>query len=336
MIAGEQTPSVGDGGPAVAAEIDQPMPAVAPDGTLYIAELNFGRLRRVDPITGIVTRVAGVGVVGVTGDGGPLADALIDQVNGLTVDSHGDILLGQFNQATVREIDPAAGTIATILGTSEGATPAGDGGPAAQAVLQSVEGVAVSPTTGAIYVADSFANDIRRVDAQTGIVTTVAGGGTDPGENVPATQAALADPAAVACDANETVYVAQRSPTSTVRKFTVGGNIVTIAGIAGQEGYNGDEIPAVSALLDNPQGVGVDAHGSVYICDSINNRVRRVDAAGFISTVAGTGETGSGPDGVPATLTKLDGPRGISLDGHGNIFVGEVFGNRVRRFRLFP
>jgi sugar lactone lactonase YvrE len=337
VLAGEPAEAiVGDGGPAVAAEIDQPMPAVAPDGTLYVAELNFGRLRRVDPLTGIVTRVAGTGVVGATGDGGPLAAALVDQVNGLTVDSHGDILLGQFNQATVRRIDPVAGTIATILGTGPGSSPSGDGGPATQAVLQSVESVAVSPTTGALYVADSFANDVRRVDPQTGIVTTVAGGGTDPGEGVPATQAALANPCALACDANETVYVAQRSPTSTVRKFAVGGTIVTIAGVAGQEGYNGDDIPATSALLDNPQGIGVDAQGDVYVCDSVNNRVRRIDTAGFISTVAGTGEGGSGPDGVPATLTKLDGPRGISLDGHGNIFVGELFGNRVRRFRLFP
>src|SRR5262249_27021862 len=127
-----------------------------------------------------------------------------------------------------------------------------------------------------------------------------------------------------------------RTPTSSVRQFTVGGAIRTIAGIPGQSGYNGDEVAATAALLDNPQGLALDAAGNLYVADSLNNRVRRVDLQGTISTVGGTGEAGSGPDGVPATISKLDGPRYVAVDGHGNIFVGEEFANRVRRFRIFP
>jgi sugar lactone lactonase YvrE len=121
-----------------------------------------------------------------------------------------------------------------------------------------------------------------------------------------------------------------------VRRFTVGGNIVTIAGVPGTSGFSGDDVLATQAQLGNPQGLAVDAIGNLYIADSSNQRVRRVDVAGFISTVAGTGEVGSGPDGVPAKLTKLSGPRQLSIDARGNIYVGEEFGNRVRRFRLFP
>jgi sugar lactone lactonase YvrE len=338
VVAGRPTSAPrGDGGPAVAATILQPMPAVAPDGTLYVAELNFGRVRRVDSRTGVITTLVGKGVLGDVGFGGPLSDIFIDAVTGMTVDSQGNPFIAEINQSIIAKIDLGVGTVTTAVGVGPGATSGGDGGPALQATLQFPEGICFSPKTQALYFTDSAASVVRRVDAQSGIITTVAGGGTDPlSENIPATTAQLTAPAAVACDANETIYVANRTPESTVRAFTIGGPIVTVAGIPFQPGFNGDQLPAVQAELNNPTGLAVDSAGNLYISDESNNRVRRVDVAHFISTIAGTGEIGSGPDGVPAALSKLSGPRQISLDGHGNIYVGEEFGNRVRRFRLYP
>lgn len=155
-------------------------------------------------------------------------------------------------------------------------------------------------------------------------------------DGIPATQAQLTQPCAVCVDKNETIYVANRSPESTVRAFTIGGAINTVAGVSGVTGFNADRIPANQAELNDPQGLAVDASGNLYISDSGNNRVRKVDTARLMSTIAGTGEQGSGPDGVPAFLSKLSGPRQLALDGRGNIYVGEEFGNRVRRFRIFP
>ncbi len=326
----------GDGGPAVSATIFQPMPAIGPDGTLYVAELNFGRVRRVDPKTGILTTLVGQGVLGDKGFGGPLANAFVDEVTGMAVDSSGNIFLAEINQSIISKVDLAVGTITTAVGIGPGATSGGDGGPALQATLQFPEGVCFSPRTHALYFTDSNAGVVRRVDAQTTIITTVAGGGAGTADGIMATQALLTSPSAVACDSNETIYVANRAPESTVRSFTVGGTIQTVAGIAGQSGFNGDGVRGTQATLNNPQGLAVDSSFNVYISDSGNNRVRRIDVAGFVSTLAGTGDRGSGPDGVPAIKSQLNGPRQISLDGNGNIYVGEEFGNRVRRFRLFP
>lgn len=336
VVAGRApTAARGDGGPAIAATVFQPVPAVAPDGALYVAELNFGRIRRVDPRTGLITTLVGQGILGSRGFGGPLANVVIDAVTGMAVDSKGDLFLAELNQSILAKVDLGLATVTTAVGGA-GALSNGDGGPALQATLLIPEGVCFSPTSRALYLTDSGANVVRRVDAVSGTITTVAGGGADTSDNVPATQALLVSPSAVACDANEVIYVANRTPESTVRAFTIGGSITTVAGIPGDSGYNGDGIPGRQAKLNNPQGLAVDAVGNVYISDSGNNRVRRLDSVKFVSTIAGTGEQGSGPDGVPATRSKLSGPRHLSLDGRGNIYVGEEFGNRVRRFRLFP
>lgn len=336
-VAGRPTDAPkGDGGPAVAGTIFQPLPAIAPDGTLYVAERSFGRVRRVDPATGIISTLVGKGVLGDRGFGGPASAAFIDAVSGMAVDSKGRVFMAEINQSIVSVVDPGVGTITTAVGVGPGGSTGGDGGPALQATLQFPEGVCISPTTGALYFTDSSGAVVRRVDPANAIITTVAGGGSDPSEGVPATSALLVSPSAVACDAHETLYVANRSPSSTVRRFTVGGTIVTVAGIPGNSGYDGDNVLATTTRLDNPLGLAVDPAGNIYIADSLNNRVRRVDSAGFIATVAGTGESGSGPDGVPANVSKLAGPRQLSIDSQGFIYVGEEFGNRVRRFKVFP
>jgi sugar lactone lactonase YvrE len=327
----------GDGGPATAATVRQPTTAVATDGTVYVAEVDEGDVRRIDPKTGRISTAVGIGIRGLSGIGGPLAAATVDRIEGFTVDGSGGLILTQANESQVVGASFAQQTFSLVAGTGgNGTAPFGDGGPATMAQLNIPIDACFSPKTQAVYLTDQSHQLVRMIDAN-GTITTVAGGGTQTTDGVPALSAQLLTLTSITVDGNEVIYVCQTSTTdSLVRKFAIGGNIATVAGVAGQSGFNGDEIPANTALLNLPQGVAVDPLGNVYIADQLNHRVRRVDGAGFIATVAGTGVAGSGPDGVPATLSKLNGPRHVVLDGAGNIFVGEEFGNRVRRFRLFP
>lgn len=335
VIAGRAAAAVsGEGGPAVAATLNHPIATVGPDGAVYIAEALQGRLRRVDPITGLITTVVGQGILGLNGNDGPLAEAFIDAVFGLAVDASGDVFIVELNQSVVRKVDVDADRISIVAGNGS-FSAAGDGGQAKDAGFVQPIAVAFSAATGAMYVADFTGNSIRRIGTD-GIITTVAGGGGDTSDGVLATDAELVNPVALAVGANETIYVAQAAPAHVVRTFQLGGTIRTLAGVFDQAGYNGDSIPGAGALLNNPQGVAVDAQGNVFVADSDNQRIRRINTAGFISTVAGTGEIGSGPDGVPPSQSRLNAPRHITIDTRGNLYVAEEFGRRVRRFRTFP
>jgi sugar lactone lactonase YvrE len=164
----------------------------------------------------------------------------------------------------------------------------------------------------------------------------VAGGGVlAPAEGVLATDATIFA-VAVAVDRDENIYFALPTPDSQVFRFRQGGALELVAG-TGAPGFNGDGIAARAAQLDDPQGLALDSAGNLFIADTQNDRVRRVDrVSGIITTVAGTGETASGPDRVPATQSRLNGPVGLAIDAHDTIYVGELYGNRVRRFRVFP
>jgi uncharacterized protein (TIGR03437 family) len=176
---------------------------------------------------------------------------------------------------------------------------------------------------------DSGNGRIRKVDAR-GIITTVAGDGAkDPGENVAATSTKLGNPVGLAIDSSGTLYVAEVD-NNRVRKVTTSGNIVTIAG-NGKQGFAGDGGPATSAMLNNPHGVGVDSAGNVYIADTNNFRVRKVDPSGVIATVAGNGQVSNTKDGVAGTSTTLTSPWDAKVDAAGNLFIAEWIGFRIRK-----
>jgi sugar lactone lactonase YvrE len=328
----------GDGGPAIAATIHTPIASIGADETLYIGESSFGDVRRVDPKTGRISTAVGIGIRGLAGVGGPLAQARIDRIDGFNVDPNtGNVIIPQRNEQLVVQADFRQQKLLLVAGTGlPGTAPFGDGGPATQAQVASPGDAFVGPKTKNLYIVDTGDVRIRQIDSS-GRITTVAGGGASTQDGAPATGTDLTDVTTMTVDQNEVIYVVLTSPTdSLVRKFTVGGNMTTVAGVPGSSGFNGDNIPATQALLNQPNGVAVDKLGNVYISDQFNHRVRRVDTAGFIATVAGTGVAGSGPDGVPAQLSKLNGPKHIVIDRFGNLWVAEGFGNRVRRFRTFP
>ncbi len=329
----------GDGGPATQASLTFPSAvAVDPVGNVFIADRDNNRIRRVDATTGIITTVAGTGIFGFSGDGGPATSARLARPGGgLAFDSAGNLFIGDstFNHR-IRRVDAATGIITTVAGTGPTGFGAGgfsgDGGPATSARLANPVGVAVD-SGGHLFIGDTNNNRIRRVDAATGIITTVAGTGSFGfgGDGGPATNARLAFPRGVAVDNAGNLFIADQNNQRIRRVDTATGIITTVAG-TGSFGTSGDGGPATNARLANPVGGAVDSGGHLFIADLSSNRIRRVDAAtGIITTVAGTGSFGFSGDGGPPTSARLAFPTGVAVDNAGNLFIADSFNNRIRR-----
>jgi sugar lactone lactonase YvrE len=323
---------VGNHGPAPAAVLATPLAAAAPNGDLFVVEEGFGRLIRVDAATGLISNVLGNGIPEFSGIPGPLNSANLDTPTDLAIAADGSLLIPSENEAQVLGADWAHNSISVIAGGGTFGT-GGDGGLATQAQFITPSSVAVSRTTGAIYVGDEGSATVRMIDAQTGIITTVAGGGSDASsENIQATDANLVFPTGIAVDGSGNLYICENSPASVIRKVTPDGKINTVAGVPFSSGFNGDG-PAQQALLNAPNKVAVDGSGTLYICDQGNSLVRRVDLNGNLKTIMGNGSNGDAQDGTKASGAPLNGPWKVDVDDNGNIFVSEFYGARVRRFR---
>jgi sugar lactone lactonase YvrE len=332
-----------DGLPATQASIGTPGGiAVGPDGGLYITEAdNNNRVRRVRP-DGIMVTVAGSGSASLDnigrygGDGGAASQANLDRPTGLRVTADGALYVADFGNHRIRKVSPA-GIITTVAGDgwtdpkSGAGRFAGDGGPATAASLNAPTGVAVG-ADGAVYVADSGNHRIRKVDAR-GTISTVAGdgyqdqdgGGRYQGDGGPAVQASLNSPGDVALAPDGSLYVADRG-NHRIRKIGTDGVITTVAGDGWHDKYGdgrfrGDGGPATKASLNEPGSLAFDADGNLYFVDRENFRVRKVDAEGIITTVAGTGEVGSSGDGGPATRAGLAWPAYVAVSADGTLYV---------------
>jgi uncharacterized protein (TIGR03437 family) len=303
----------GDNGPATAAALKPARIAVLPSGIFYVGGLAV--VRKV--VSGVVTTVAGAGGYE-GGDGGPATLADIGYPYGIAVDAVGDLFIAG---ERIREV--SNGIITTAAGS--GATGyGGDNGPAGSALVYDPDGVAVD-VAGNLYIADTSNNRIRKVAG--GIITTIAGNGTSGylGDNGPAMNAMLAAPESVAVDASGNLYIADTG-NNRVRKIS-GGTITTVAG-NGTGNILGDNGPAASAVLSDPNGVAVDRSGNVYIADSGHALVRKI-SNGIIATVAGGG-TATG-EGIPAASAQLNDPWGVAVDSTGAVYVSEYTGHRVRK-----
>src|SRR5689334_20675038 len=205
----------------------------------------------------------------------------------------------------------------------------GDGGPAQSAELNSPYGVWVDGA-GNIYIADTGNSVIRRVNTS-GKITTIAGNGAKAysGDGGPATSAALFSPYRAVADQTGSVYIADFY-NNRIRKVDASGTITTVAG-TGTQGYNGDSIPATAARLSNPAGVAVDAGVSVYVAYTWNNRIRKIDASGTINTIAGTGFAGVLGDGGAATLAQVNEPEGIAVGSSGNVYIADYGNSKIRK-----
>ena len=315
----------GDGGPATAARLDSPTDlAVDSPGNLYIADNGNHRIRRVDT-SGTITSVAGTGVEGYSGDGNKAVEARLHYPSDVEVDTSGNLYINDSHNERIRRVD-TSGTITTVAGTGEEGF-SGDGGPAVQARLDptsvSIDGA------GNLYIGHASFHRIRRVDT-TGTITTIAGTGSlgYSGDGGPATRARLYQPGGVAVDSSGNIYIAD-SFNHRIRRVDTSGTITTVAGTVGD--FIGDGGPATGASLNDPAGIAVDSSGNLYIADSGNHRIRRVDTSGTITTVAGTGERGYSGDRGTAVAAKLAWPRGVAVDGAGVLYIADTNNNRVRR-----
>jgi uncharacterized protein (TIGR03437 family) len=310
--------SSGDNGPATSAQLNSPAGvAVDSAGNLYIGDTLNNRIRKVS--NGVITTVAGNGTPGFSGDNGPATSAQLNQLYGVAVDSAGNLYVADTLNNRIRKV--SSGVITTVAGNG---TPSfsGDNGPATNAQLYLPAGVAVD-SAGNLYIADVLNNRIRKVSG--GMITTVGGGGSAFGDDVPATSAWLVNPRGVAVNSAGNLYLAD-TMNGLIREVS-NGVIATVAGNR-MQGFAGDNGPATSAPLYFPDGIAVDSAGDLYIADTNNNRIRKV-SNGVITTVAGNGTPGFSGDNGPATSAQLSNPRSVAVDSAGNLYFPDV--NRIRK-----
>ncbi|OGG55416.1 MAG: hypothetical protein A3F84_05950, partial [Candidatus Handelsmanbacteria bacterium RIFCSPLOWO2_12_FULL_64_10] len=274
-----------------------------------------------------ISTLAGTGGAESSGDGGPATSAQMNTPNDVAVDASGNVYIAEPASNRVRKIAPD-GTITTFAGGGTGQPGAGSGGPATQAVLIGPSNVAVDGS-GNVLIADPGGQRVARVGAD-GVLRTIAGGtsvlGGFAGDGGPATQARLNMPRGVAADAKGNVYFIDQL-NNRIRKVSAEGTITTFAG-TGTAGFSGDGSPAAQAQIRPGAGdLAVDASGNVYLADQLNNRIRKVDVSGTITTFAGGGTNTA--EGIPATQARIDFVSGVAVGPDGGLFITDTA--RIRR-----
>ena len=323
----------GDGGPAKAAQFNNVFGITrGPDGALYVCDTDNQRIRRIAR-DGTVSTVAGNGARGYSGDGGPATKASLNEPYEVRFGPSGDLYFVERLNHLVRKVDLKKGVISTIAGTGK-AGFGGDGGPATAAMFNEPHSIQFD-THGDLLVCDIRNNRLRKIDMKTGGITTA--GGTGKGEPTPENvvlnaTVPLNGPRALDVDRDGNIWLALREGNAVYRIAAADGKIRRVAG-TGKKGYTGDGGPALEATLSGPKGISLAPDGNVYVADTENHVIRRIDAKrGTIETILGTGEHGDGPDG-DALHCKLARPHAVFVDSDGTLFIGDTENHRVRIWR---
>jgi sugar lactone lactonase YvrE len=318
-VAGGGCCSSGDGGPASAAELEEPSGlAVDGSGNLYISDSFW--VRRVNP-AGVISTVAGNGSSGYTGDGGPATSAGLDYPQGITSDAAGNLFIADTFHNVVRKV-ATNGIITTVAGTGN-AGFYGDGQPATAAELNQPMGVAVDASSN-LYIDDFVNCRVRRVQPDGTIFTFAGNGGCEfSGDGGPATSASLSGEG-LALDPSGNLYIADFLH-NRIRKVS-SGIMATVAG-----GGSGDAAAAPFSTLLAASGIARDASGNIYVADAVNNRVHAISPAGAISTIAGNGVAGYSGDYFEAISAELDYPTALAVDTHGALYIADYFNGAIRR-----
>jgi uncharacterized protein (TIGR03437 family) len=322
----------GDGGPATQANLFMPQGlAIDSSGNVYIADTADNMIRKVTT-DGLIATIAGDSLAGYSGDTFLALTSEVNHPGDVALDSQTNVYIADTGNALIRRITND-GIINTCAGSATLVGYSGDGKAATLAGLIEPYSIAVD-SAGNIYIAERQDARIRLVDAAKGNINTVVGNGSlgFSGDGGPANQAILNQPTGIALDPSGNLYIAD-SENYRIRKAASGGGSGDISTIAGNGGlsYSGDGGQAIKAELNAPLGVAVDSGGNFYIADTANNVVRKVSAAGVISTLAGNGATGSGGDGGAASSAQLNAPQGVAVDASGNLYIADTGNARIRK-----
>jgi sugar lactone lactonase YvrE len=325
-------------------------PALDSQGNLYITDTNNNRIRVVNASTGIITTVAGTNVPCAQptlpcGDGGQATAAAFFGPHSVNLDPTDTFMnIADSGDSRLRQVNTGTGIISTIAGTGV-AGFSGDGGPATAAQINSPRAPNYD-SLGNLYFVDTSNHRVRKIDKTTGIITTVVGsggfaaesqgcdGGGYSGDGGPATSATLHCPLGMAIDANDNLFIADYL-NNVIRKVDAKTQIITTVVGTGTPGYTGDNGPATASTLNLPDRVSVNGAGNLFISDTGNNVVRRVDAlTQIITTFAGSGAFGFSGDGGPALSAALAQPTGVVVTDSGDLYLGDLLNNRIRKVTL--
>lgn len=309
---------------------------IAPNGDIYVPCGNS--LKKITASTGIVSRVAGTDTPGSGGDGGPAINALMQYAIAVVIDAVGNLYIAEYGGNKIRKITMSTGIITTIAGTGS-AGYSGDGGLAVNAQINQPWELSVDANSN-VYIADHLNARVRKVDAATGIITTVAGNGStsaSTGDGGLATNAGIPYPVSICHDNSGNLYISENfgNITSRIRKVNSATGIITT--IAGSNLYlhSGDGGLAVNADLLAPTGVHVDPSGNVYISEYVGSRIRKIDAiTGIVNTISGTGIDGFGGDGGLAITAILNNPLGLTMDINQDLYISDNQNLRIRKIFL--
>ncbi|UCG21992.1 MAG: hypothetical protein JSU80_05300 [Deltaproteobacteria bacterium] len=326
---------LGDGGQATLASLKKPRGVfVDSSQNIYVADTDNNVIRKVDTTTGIIGTIAGDGTSGYSGDDGPATLAQLHKPNSIAVDAFGNFYLADTDNNVIRKVDGTTSIITTVAGNGSG-NYSGDGDQAVLASLNKPRSVWVDEI-GNLLIADTDNHRIRKVSVTTKDITTAAGNGSEgySGDYGLAINASLKKPHGVCVyesPAPTYLYIADPS-NYRIRKVDLKEGFLTSAAGTIWSGYNGDNILATLARLNYPFGLHLDASGNLYIADTYNHRIRKVNAkTGIITTVAGTGSKGFTGDGGPATSARLRYPFSVYVDSAGNIYIADTYNYRIRK-----
>jgi len=308
---------------------------IGPDGALYWAEFGSHRILRLDRTSMKITVIAGTGARGYSGDGGQANKAQLNTPHEVRFDSKGNIYIAERDNHVVRFVDMKTRVISTAAGTNM-AGFSGDGGPANKAQLNQPHSIALDRSDN-VYICDIVNNRIRRIDPKTGIISTYAGTGarTPAPEEVGLADTSLPGPRSIDVAPDGRMYLVLREGNKLFVIDPAAGRLKHLAG-TGELGYAGDGGQALAAkfgapgnALNGPKGIAYSPDGSLYVADTENHVVRKINLqTGIVSTVVGTGERGDGPDGDPLKC-KLARPHGLYLAG-GTLYIGDSENHRIR------
>ncbi|HYR43985.1 MAG TPA: hypothetical protein VER98_13230, partial [Terriglobia bacterium] len=331
-VAGDGNPRFfGDNGPARTASLNSPHGIYFDSrGNLLIADTGNQRIRRIDA-NGIISTIAGNGEYGFSADGTSALAAQLAGPKGIAVDVDDNLFIADSGNSRIRKITRSDSRIRTIAGTGEFQFY-GDGGPAAAAGL-SVPGGVLVDGAGNVLIADFENRRLRKIDATTGIITTIAGNGEGAflGDNVPATTAVINYPLALTFDAAGNLFVGDSD--NRVRKIDMVTGLITIfAGGGNPPDGIGDGGPARESDIFPPSGLVFDRDGNLYVADTGHARIRKIEArTNLITTIAGTGVEGFSGDGGAASAAMLNSPRTLAIDRSGNLYIADEGNRRVRK-----